>query len=62
MSLLAMSLGDRFCMIIKHGTGRDGYIGSPGRVKMTWLSLSLAVKTPGLELNGSFLVLRINGP
>jgi len=64
MSLLAVSLGDRFCMNRKGGTGKGGWVNPQGRkasrlacrkdlVVIRW-PISLLVHTNGLHEKQSF--------
>jgi len=53
MSLLAMSLGLRFCTSRKGRTGEMG--GCTQGVQTAWLLLGLIVERPWLALGGPFL-------
>jgi len=53
MSLLAMSLGFRFCVSRKDGRGEVGRF--QRWAQMAWLLLDLAVETQLVRLGGPFL-------
>jgi len=52
MSLLAMSLGLRFCASRKDGTGEGRWVSAVAEI--AWLLLGLAVESPWLALDGHY--------